>query len=48
MTPLGRGWALVVWGYALAWFLMNDRAELLAHRVFEPTTMPLLARSPTP
>ena len=24
MTPLGRGWALFVWGYALAWALVND------------------------
>ena len=23
MTPLGWGWALFVWGYALAWFLVN-------------------------
>src|SRR6202034_2818320 len=22
MTPLGWGWALFVWGYALAWFLV--------------------------
>jgi len=25
MTPLGWGWAGVVWGYALVWFLFNDR-----------------------
>jgi H+-transporting ATPase len=25
MTPLGWGWALFVWGYALAWFVVNDR-----------------------
>jgi hypothetical protein len=30
MTPLGWGWALFVWGYALAWFLVNDRVKLLA------------------
>ncbi len=29
MTPLGWGWALFVWGYALAWFLVNDRVKLL-------------------
>ncbi len=37
MTPLGWGWALFVWGYALAWFLVNDRIKLLAYRVFDPT-----------
>jgi H+-transporting ATPase len=36
MTPLGWGWALFVWGYALAWFLVNDRVKLLAYRVFDP------------
>ena len=37
MTPLGWGWALVVWGYALAWFLLNDRLKLLAYRILDPT-----------
>jgi H+-transporting ATPase len=37
MTPLGWGWALFVWGYALAWFLVNDRVKLLAYRVFDPS-----------
>jgi H+-transporting ATPase len=36
MTPLGWGWALMVWGYALAWFLLNDRVKLLAYRIFDP------------
>jgi len=36
MTPLGWGWALFVWGYALAWFLVNDRIKLLAYRIFDP------------
>jgi len=31
MTPLGWGWALFVWGYALAWFLVNDRIKLLTY-----------------
>ena len=46
MTPLGWGWAALVWGYALAWFLVNDRVKLLAYRVFDPTKAPLLARKP--
>ena len=31
MTPLGWAWALFVWGFALAWFLVNDRVKLLAY-----------------
>lgn len=46
MTPLGWGWALFVWGYALVWFIVNDRVKLLAYRVFDPTASPLLARKP--
>jgi H+-transporting ATPase len=36
MTPLGWEWALFVWAYALAWFLVNDRVKLLAYRIFDP------------
>ncbi|MGV8943808.1 plasma-membrane proton-efflux P-type ATPase [Thermomonas sp.] len=36
MTPLGWSWALFVWGYALVWFLVNDRIKLLAYRIFDP------------
>jgi H+-transporting ATPase len=36
MTPLGWGWAGFVWGYALLWFLVNDRVKLLAYRIFDP------------
>ncbi len=46
MTPLGWGWALFVWGYALAWFLVNDRIKLLAYRVFDPTAAPLSVKKP--
>ena len=44
MTPLGWGWALFVWGYALLWFLVSDRVKLFAYRVFDPTDVPLLER----
>ena len=47
MTPLGWGWAGFVWGYALAWFLVNDRVKLLAYRIFDPTKPPLLAKKKT-
>ena len=43
MTPLGWGWAAFVWGYALAWFLVNDRVKLLAYRILDHTKAPLLA-----
>jgi H+-transporting ATPase len=46
MIPLGWGWALFVWGYALVWFLINDRVKLLAYRIFDPTKPPLLAKQP--
>ncbi len=36
MTPLGWRWAGFVWGYALAWFLLNGRVKLLAYRIFDP------------
>jgi len=36
MTPLGWGWAGFVWGYALLWFLVNDRVKLLAYRILDP------------
>ena len=38
MTPLGWGWAGFVWGYALLWFLVNDRVKLLAYRILDPVT----------
>jgi H+-transporting ATPase len=44
MEPLGWKWAMFVWGYALVWFLVNDRVKLLAYRIFDPTPAPLLAQ----
>jgi H+-transporting ATPase len=35
MAPLGWGWAAFVWGYALIWFLINDRVKLLAYRLID-------------
>jgi len=46
MTPLGWRWALFIWGYALIWFLVNDRLKLLAYRIFDPTSKPVLLRQP--
>ena len=46
MTPLGWGWAAFVWGYAMAWALVNDRVKLLAYRIFDPTKPALLSKKP--
>jgi H+-transporting ATPase len=37
MTPIGWSWAGFVWGYALVWFLVNDRVKLLAYRILDST-----------
>jgi len=37
MPPIGWGWALLIWGYSLAWFLVNDRVKLLAYRILDPS-----------
>ncbi len=47
MTPLGWGWALFVWGYALTWFLVNDRVKLLAYWILDRSQAPLLAKKPS-
>jgi H+-transporting ATPase len=35
MTPIGWTRALAVWGYALAWFLVNDQVKRVAYRIFD-------------
>ena len=35
MTPIGWGWALLVWGYALVWFVVNDRVKVAAYHIFD-------------
>ncbi len=35
MAPLGWKWAAMVWVYALAWFLINDRIKLFAYRILD-------------
>jgi H+-transporting ATPase len=44
MAPIGWGWALFVWGYALAWFLVNDRVKLAAYKVFDHQGKSLLGK----
>ena len=50
MTRLGWGWAVFVWGYAVAWFLVIDRVKLVAYRVLDPAKAvpPLRAKSGAP
>jgi len=36
MVPIGWKWALLIWGYALVWFLINDRVKLWAYRILDP------------
>jgi H+-transporting ATPase len=33
MPAIGWSWAAAVWGYALVWFLVNDRVKLAVYRV---------------
>ncbi len=44
MAPIGWKWALFVWCYALAWFLVNDRVKLAAYRIFDRHQPGLLAK----
>ena len=48
MTPIGWRWALVVWGYALIWFLLTDRVKLAAYRILDPVNPGGAARPGTP
>jgi H+-transporting ATPase len=45
MPAIGWGWALAVWGYALAWFFVNDRVKLAAYRIFDPHQSVLLGKA---
>jgi H+-transporting ATPase len=45
MAPIGWGPAALVWLYALAWFVVNDRIKLATQWMFDPESRPLLGRS---
>jgi H+-transporting ATPase len=34
----------MVWGYALVWFLINDRVKLLGYRILDPDGEPVIAQ----
>jgi H+-transporting ATPase len=46
MTPIGWGWAGIVWGYALLWALLTDPVKLLAYRIFDRVPSPATAKKP--
>ena len=33
---LGWNWVLLVWGYAIIWFLVTDRVKLVAYKILDP------------
>jgi len=44
MAPIGWKWSLLIWAYALAWFIVNDRIKILAYRIFDPQRKALLEK----
>jgi H+-transporting ATPase len=45
MEPLGWKYAGIVWGYALAWLIVNDAAKQLAYRIFSKEHSGLFGRN---
>ncbi len=48
MAPIGWYWAMFVWGFALAGFLIEDFAKLATYRLLDPQHPGILARSSRP
>jgi H+-transporting ATPase len=46
MAPVSWKYALLIWGYAFAWFFVNDRIKLAAYRIFGRAKASLLAKKP--
>jgi H+-transporting ATPase len=44
MQPIGWSWGLAIWGYALFWFLAEDRLKPVAYRMFDQSQAGLLTR----
>ena len=36
MPPIGWGYALMIWGYALVWFVMNSAVKHAVVRMTDP------------
>jgi H+-transporting ATPase len=45
MVPIGWKWALFVWGYAVIWFLVNDRVKLIAINIFNRSHPGILSKA---
>lgn len=48
MPAIGWKLGLLVWGYAIVWFFINDRVKLLAYRIFDRPKEPAAPKSPPP
>lgn len=44
MTPIGWKWAMLIWGYAIVWFVLNDGIKLIAYRILDPQAPAWLGR----
>ena len=47
MAPIGWRWAALVWGYSLAWFLINDLIKRAGYRLFDSAQPGFLAFHPS-
>ncbi len=45
MPSIGWELALLVWGYALVWFLINDGVKRVGYRILDPSGEPALLRA---
>jgi len=45
VTPIGWTYALLVWAYALVWFVFSDAVKMLAYRVLLPKDQDLSAQA---
>lgn len=48
MTPIGWGWAGLMWAYALVWFVINDVVKMMALRVLRRRNVLKTAEQPGP
>ncbi|MDX2318260.1 MAG: hypothetical protein QNK44_07635 [Hyphomicrobiaceae bacterium] len=39
---------MMVWGYAIVWFFINDGVKLLSYRKFDPPHKPALLKTHAP
>jgi H+-transporting ATPase len=44
MNPIGWSWALLVWVYALAWFVINDVVKQIVYRIFDRESPSMLLK----